>query len=105
VQYTHRLDISALQRALGAPGLALAADGARLAGFSHNGVSPFGMAAAVPVVWCKGALAGGGAVWVGGGEPDVKARVFAGALQKSGAAPAAVLDVSVPRSEEEWEGE
>lgn len=105
VQYTHRLDISALQRALGAPGLALAADGARLAGFLHNGVSPFGMAAAIPVVWCKGALAGGGAVWVGGGEPDVKARVFAGALQKSGAAPAVVLDVSVPRSEEEWEGE
>lgn len=104
VPYTHKLDVGALQRALGgAPGLALAADGAALAGFSHNAVSPFGMAARMAVIWCKGALSGGGAVWVGGGAPDVKARVFAGALLKSGDAPAAVLDVSVPRGEEEWE--
>ena len=103
LQYTHRLDVSALQKLLGAPGLALAADGAQRAGFAHNGVSPFGMAVRIPVVWCKGVLALGGAVWVGGGEPDVKARVFVGALQRCGEAAAAVLDVSVPRSEVEWD--
>ena len=103
LQYTHKLDLGALQKVLGAPGLALAADGAQLAGFAHNGVSPFGMAARIPVVWCKGVLALGGAAWVGGGEPDVKARVFVGALKGEGLAPAAVLDVSLPRSEEEWE--
>ena len=103
LQYTHRLDVSALQKLLGAPGLALAADGAQLAGFAHNGVSPFGMAARIPIVWCKSVLVLGGAVWVGGGEPDVKARVFVGALQRGGEAATAVLDVSVPRSEEEWD--
>lgn len=103
LQYTHRLDLAALQKVLGAPGLTLAADGAQLAGFAHNGVSPFGMAGAIPVVWCKSVLALGGAVWVGGGEPDVKARVFVGALRGEGLAPAAVLDVSLPRGEEEWE--
>ena len=104
LQYTHKLDLGTLQRVLGAPGLALAADGAQLSGFSHNAVSPFGMAGGgIPVVWCKGVLALGGAVWVGGGEPDVKARVFVGALRGAGLAPAAVLDVSLPRGEEEWE--
>lgn len=104
LQYTHKLDLGALQRLLGAPGLALAADGAQLSGFAHNGVSPFGMAGGgMPVLWCKSVLALGGAVWVGGGEPDVKARVFVGALRGAGLAPAAVLDVSLPRGEEEWE--
>ena len=104
VQYAARLDMAALARALGgAPGLALEPAGEAVGGFPFNGVCPLGLRTPHRLVLCAGAARaareyGGGALWAGGGAPDVKARLFVGPLLAAGGAVA--MDVSTPRAGE-----
>ena len=64
--------------------LAPEAVSARLTGFTHNGVAPFGLACALPVVVCQRCLdVSPPRVWMGGGHPDLKLCVGATDLARS----------------------
>ncbi len=104
LQYAARLDAAALARALATPGaapadVALAADGEAVTGFARGGVAPVGAAAAVPVILARDAAAAARALWVGGGAPDVKLRLFAAPFAR--AAGVVVRDISVPRGSDD----
>ena len=106
VPYNCRLNADALARAVGAP-LRLAAAGEALTGFRHGGVTPLGSSTPLAVVVAK-QLARRRFFWIGGGEPDVKLRVFASQLLRAGGAgtPGAapvVLDIAEEHGEEESE--
>ena len=108
LQYTARLDADALERWLkraGAGAVKLrAAEGMEaLTGFAHNGVSIFGSRRPLPVVVAK-SIASLRYIWLGGGEPDVKLRVFVRQLLWCGGWPGqpggpAVVDCTLPRGE------
>lgn len=114
VQYTARLDLAALQRALitsagGAacptPVLSLAPGAEELTGFATGGMAPFGSRTSLPLIVARAALEGdaGPCLWLGGGEVALKLRVFKSQLR---AAPrVVVLPVSSPREEAEWDGD
>lgn len=109
LQYTTRLDVPALERALraahGAPGdlkLRAAERAPELTGFAHNAVSPLGSATPLPLVVTK-PVAALPFVWLGGGAEDVKLRVCAGQLVRSSGA--VVLDVAVARDGEDGDGD
>ena len=95
VQYIARIDANKLSKLVGAPVL-LSANGAELAGFEHNGVSPVGALISLPLIVAE-AVMGLPFVWAGGGAPNVKARLFRGPLRRLAAS---VWDVSVPRGDE-----
>ncbi len=111
LQYTARLKMEALARFLGDASLAMAplevADA--LTGFPHNAMTVFGMRSPMPVIIAKAAVEAAAAaplagfVWLGGGDVDVKLRVFVKQLLRPDVlAPAvAVLDCTVPRADEE----
>lgn len=98
LQYITKLDVPTLEKYLrssaGAPAdtrLVLAPDGARVTGFAHNAVSVLGSATPMPVVLAKpvAQLRDPAYVWLGGGEPDVKLRLFIKQLLPGKGAPAA----------------
>jgi len=98
--------LDALARAVGAP-LRLAAAGEALTGFRHGGVTPLGSSTPLAVVVAK-QLARRRFFWIGGGEPDVKLRVFSSQLLRAGGAGApgaapVVLDIAEELGEEESE--
>ena len=103
LQYTTRLDLAALERALraswgcGEVRLRAAADATERCGFPHNGFSPFGSLTRLQLVITSqiAALPAPRFVWVGGGEPDVKLRVPVSALLRADGGEALVLDVAV----------
>jgi prolyl-tRNA editing enzyme YbaK/EbsC (Cys-tRNA(Pro) deacylase) len=112
VQYVAKVSLDALIRLLrpagsdiSEPRLAMVPPevAARLTGFGFNGVSPLGMAASMPVVVAKAIteLPAPAFVWLGGGEPDVKLRLFVTQMLRPGVlcgcARPAVLDISAPR--------
>ncbi|CAM9883663.1 unnamed protein product [Phaeothamnion confervicola] len=71
--------------------------GLPLSGFPHNGVSPFGAKAAIPVVLAAAVFdLAPRYIWMGAGHPDLKLRVsvadFVAALR-----PVAVADFTEPR--------
>ena len=102
LQYTAKLVLPALCKGVGAAALALAAEGRALTGFAFNGLTPFGSLTALPVVLARDALdCKCPYILLGGGQEDVKARVF---LRPLAALPGVtVLACSAPRPEEEWE--
>ena len=102
VPYTCELRWDVLAKAVGAP-LRLAADGEALTGFRHGAVSPLGSARPLAVVVAK-QLARRRFFWLGGGEVDVKLRVFTSQLLREGGAGAPgasplVLDIAEEVSE------
>ena len=103
VQYAAKLNLAALGKALGGGArLELAAEGRALTGFEHNAVTHLGALTPLPVVLAREAAECGCAyIMLGGGQEDVKARVF---LRPLAAQPGVtVLPVSESRPEEEWE--
>lgn len=114
LQYQTKLDVAALERALRQPQhgggsdlrLRAAADAAALTGFGHNAVTPYGSATPLPLVVTKqiAQLPPPAFVWLGGGEADVKLRVFVSQLLQrgdpraaGGGVPVVVMDVAVAR--------
>ena len=103
LQYTAKISLPLLCKAVGASSLALAKEGAALTGFAHNGVTPLGSLTPLPIVLAKEAyLCGSPYIWLGGGREDVKARVFLKPLTEQ-VRGLSILPVSEPRPEEEWE--
>lgn len=103
VQYTARLNLAALGKVVGAAApLTLAGNGTALTGFGHNGVTSLGSLTPLPVVLARDAMqCGCPFIYLGGGQEDVKARVF---LAPLAAQPGVhVLPISDARPEEEWE--
>lgn len=102
VQYSARIALDRLQRVLGWSSLAMAplpaADA--LTGFGHNGMTPLGSRTPLPLVLARAIaeLPPPAAIWLGGGDVDVKLRVFVPQLLSRRAA-VTVADVSDPREE------
>ena len=97
VPYTCELLWEVLARAAGAP-LRLAAAGEALTGFVHGAVTPLGSKTELAVVVAK-QLARRRFFWLGGGEPDIKLRVFTAQFLRAGGAGApdatpVVLDIA-----------
>ncbi len=112
LQYVARLRMDALERAVlppGTPGslrMAPLEVADALTGFPHNGMTPIGSATGVPIILAKSAAALP-FLWLGGGEVDVKLRVFTrpllARLREQGAGAVAVIDCTVLREGEEEE--
>jgi prolyl-tRNA editing enzyme YbaK/EbsC (Cys-tRNA(Pro) deacylase) len=103
VQYAAKLNLAALGKALGGGArLELAAEGRALTGYEHNAVTHLGALTPLPVVLAREVAECGSAyIFLGGGQEDVKARVF---LKPLAAQPGVcVLPISEARPEEEWE--
>jgi prolyl-tRNA editing enzyme YbaK/EbsC (Cys-tRNA(Pro) deacylase) len=113
-QYTARLDVESLNKALraaaggAAPGkafnlrLAPEEESAALTGYAHNAVTPVGVggvvAGAVPLILASAILSlAPPLLWMGGGEADLKLGVGVGEFV--GAYRAIVMDVTVPGGE------
>ena len=78
--------------------LASEEDNAKLTGFQHNGVSPFGMLDnnSIPIVLCKSVInIRPKFIWMGGGHPDWKLGMAVTEFVKG--LNAIVLDISEPR--------
>jgi len=103
IQYVSKLDIGKLERFVAARGggpttrLVLAEDGSVVTGFAHNAVCPLGMLAPMPIVLSKAiaTLPSPPCVWLGGGEPDLKLRMFVPQLLRLHGT--VVADCTVPR--------
>lgn len=98
VQYIARVDTQALARVISVPGGAradviLCADGESVSGFSHGSVAPFGLRTEMPLLVASDAIKSSHVLWLGGGAPDVKLRVFSAPLSRV----ARVEPFSVPR--------
>jgi prolyl-tRNA editing enzyme YbaK/EbsC (Cys-tRNA(Pro) deacylase) len=119
VQYVAKISLDVLGRLLRQPGgggpeprLAMAPPevGAALTGFGFNGVSPLGMRASMPVLVAKAIaqLPSPALIWLGGGEADVKLRLFVPQLLRPrvlcGAVQPVVADVTQPRDEDDPAG-
>lgn len=104
LQYTSKIKLSVLEKLVAEGGggkLGLAEEGREVTGFGFNGVTPVGSLTPLPIIVAKQVVdCGHPFIWLGGGEEDVKARVFLGPLL--GTAGVRVLDVSEGRGEEEW---
>ena len=101
LQYSAKLNVGALEKALGVSGISLAEDGVEVTGFEHNGVTPFGSLTPLPIVVSRGVVdCGAQAIWLGGGEENVKARVFLAPLLRQ--SHVKILSITEPRPEEEW---
>jgi prolyl-tRNA editing enzyme YbaK/EbsC (Cys-tRNA(Pro) deacylase) len=108
VQYLARLDMERITKyvkaAAGASGdvsIKMADDGEAVSGFSFNSVSPLGLATAMPLIVAK-PICKLPYIWLGGGEPDLKLRLFTSQLQRLGSTklPVVVVDCSIARDEE-----
>jgi prolyl-tRNA editing enzyme YbaK/EbsC (Cys-tRNA(Pro) deacylase) len=89
VQYTSKLDLEALAKAVGTPRYVLAPSDAatKLTGFGHGGMTPFGTLSHIPVVIAKAIISSLPPpcyIWLGGGDVDVKARVFLSQVMQEG---------------------
>jgi prolyl-tRNA editing enzyme YbaK/EbsC (Cys-tRNA(Pro) deacylase) len=112
LQYVTKLTAAALEAFLASRGapkagrlrLAPPEVARALTGSEHNGVSLFGHLAPVPIVVAE-PVAALPVVWLGGGEPDLKLRLFPVALWAWAAAPKGaplsvhVVDCVEPREE------
>jgi prolyl-tRNA editing enzyme YbaK/EbsC (Cys-tRNA(Pro) deacylase) len=117
LQYVTRLDTAALERALrahgavGEPRLRQAPDAVALTGFGFGAITPVGSVTPLPVVVAKpiACLPPPSYVWLGGGEVDIKLRMFtAQLLRPGGCSPgftAVVLDCVEARDGEDGEGD
>lgn len=117
IQYVAKLDsarLSAFVRARGGSSdarLSLAEDGTgALTGFPFNGVCPVGLATPMPIIITKPLtqLAAPASVWLGGGEPDLKLRMFVSQLGReeiythaAGGVPVYTVDCAIPRDAED----
>lgn len=117
IQYVAKLDTARLSSFVRARGgsadarLSLAEDGAgALTGFPFNGVCPVGLATAMPIIITKPLtqLAPPASVWLGGGEPDLKLRMFVSQLIREdiysevpGGVPVYTVDCAIPRDAED----
>jgi prolyl-tRNA editing enzyme YbaK/EbsC (Cys-tRNA(Pro) deacylase) len=120
VQYAAKLDMDRVAKFLKGKGgaadlrLSMADKAAELTGFDFNGVSVVGMATPMPIIVAKpiAQLPAPALVWLGGGAPDMKLRMFVSQLLRhevfapEGAAGGAaeskgswvhVVDCSIPR--------
>lgn len=77
--------------------LASEEDNAKLTGYPHNGVSPFGMLEkTIPIVLCKSIMnVRPKFIWMGGGHPDWKLGMAVSEFVQG--LNAIVLDISEPR--------
>ena len=98
--YLTKLKMDTIAKIL-APGFRLAADGEKVSGFSHGGVTPFGSLTSLPVVVSRQAAAEE-YIWLGGGVVDTKLRVLVKQLLQVGGSGVEgykpiVADVAQPR--------
>jgi len=98
--YSTKLKMDTIAKIL-APGFRLAADGEKVSGFSHGGVTPFGSLTSLPVVVSR-QTAAEESIWLGGGVVDTKLRVFVKQLLQVGGSGVEgykpiVADVAQPR--------
>jgi prolyl-tRNA editing enzyme YbaK/EbsC (Cys-tRNA(Pro) deacylase) len=101
VPYAYRLRLDALAKFVGGGASLKLADGAdALTGFGFNGMTPVGSRTPIPLVVSRPVLLGGSAaspspspfpcVWLGGGDVDLKLRLFVRQLLRPGALAAAM---------------
>ena len=109
LQYVARLDVEALEKSIRARyfgGISVklrAAEGVHeLTGFAFNAVTIFGSRCAMRVFVAK-PVSLLPFVWLGGGEPDVKLRMFTSQLLRPDVLSAAVLDCTELRDDGEDE--
>ena len=106
--YNTRLRHEALAKLL-ASGVRMAAEGAAASGFTFGGVTPLGSLTPLFVVVARQA-AREAYIWLGGGDPDLKLRVFTRQLLRPGGSGVSghtplVLDIAEQRDEGDAEGD